>query len=88
MERMCCEFGASRNQLAYLSNEDVNEENERRAVMDGLRKTYGLQGNTFCDKRAHGSRYETVIAGRVTKHRQRVRLTPSGEQVVMLAPPP
>ena len=86
MEELCREFGASRDQMAYLSNEDVVDENRRRSVMEGLKKVYGLQGNTFCSKRAHGSRYESTIAGRVTKRRQRVRLSPSGGQVVMLAP--
>ena len=69
MEEMCRKFGASRDQMAYLSNKDVDDENRKRSVMESLKKVYGLEGNTICSKRAHGSRYESAIAGRVTKRR-------------------
>ena len=65
LEELCRKHGASRDQLAYLSDEDVLEERRKQSVMEHLMDKYDLRGNTPCKKREHGSTYDSTIAERV-----------------------
>ena len=75
LEELCRKFGASRDQLAYLTDEDVLEENRRRSMLQDLMEVYDLRGDTPCKKRKHGSSYESTIAERVKRRRRRFLVT-------------
>ena len=79
LEELCRKQGASRDQLAYLSDEDVLEERQRRSVMEYLMDKYALGGNTPCKKRDHGSTYDSTIAERVKRRRRQQPQQTPGE---------
>ena len=71
LEQLCRDYGASRDQLAYLSDDDVVEEKQRQTLMDELADRYNLRGDIPCQKREIASNSDSTIAERVKRRRRR-----------------
>ena len=71
LEILCRDYGASRDQLAYLSDDDVVEEKQRQSLMAELADKYKLRGDTPCQKRELAPNVVSTIAERVKRRRRR-----------------